>query len=149
MRSDYVVSNVLPSAIQQRQQWFSEYELLGNARATCQHFGISRKTFYKWLKRYKDSGKNPASLADLPRTPHHSPRRTREEVRQWVVAIRLSTGYGPRRLRRELIDRKGVQLSERTIWKIIRGAQPQPEDKQFRYRPVPSVESLNSVAVGA
>jgi transposase len=149
MRSDYVVSDASPSAVQFRQQWFKEYELLGNARVTCQHFGISRKTFYKWLRRYKDSGNNPASLADLPRTPHHSPRRTREEVRQWVIAIRSTTGYGPRRLRRELIEQKGVQLSERTIWKIIRGAPAQNEERQIEYRPTPMLETMSRVAVGA
>ncbi len=149
MRSEYVVSNGSPSAIQMRQQWFREYEFLGNARATCQHFGISRKTFYKWLRRYKDSGRNPASLADLPRTPHHSPRRPRDEVRQWVIGIRMSTGFGPRRLRRELIEQKGVQLSERTIWKIIRTAQPQREERQVDYRSAPLLESMNHVAVGA
>ncbi len=149
MRSEYVVSNASPAAIQLRQQWFKEYELLGNARATCQHFGISRKTFYKWLRRYKESGKNPSSLADLPRTPHHSPRRTRDEVRQWVIALRISTGYGPRRLRKELIEQRSVQLSERTIWKIIRSAQPQREEKQMEYRPTPLVETMNRVAVGA
>ncbi len=149
MRSDYVVSNVGTSAIQLRQQWFREYELMGNARATCQHFGISRKTFYKWLRRYKESGRNPSSLVDLPRTPHHSPRRTREEVRQWVIALRVSTGYGPRRLRRELIDQKGVQLSERTIWKIVRSAQPQREEQEIEYRPSSALETLNRVAVGA
>ena len=125
MRSEYVLGEPMTSVIQLRQAWFKEYQLLGNARATCSRFGISRKTFYKWLKRFKESGGNPLSLADLPRTPHHSPRKTRDDVRALVLEMRTATGFGPRRLRKELGEQKGIQLSERTIWKIIRtGLQP-------------------------
>ena len=75
MRSEYIVQEQMGSMIQLRQSWFREYQMIGNARETCARFGISRKTFYKWLKRFKESGGNPNSLVDLPRTPHHSPRR--------------------------------------------------------------------------
>ena len=120
MRSEYIVRPPLTSVIELRQEWFREYQMLGNARETCARFGISRKTFYKWLKRFKNSGGNPTSLADLPRTPHHSPRRTSDDVRAMVLELRNATGFGPRRLGRELRQQKGIQLSERTIWKIVR-----------------------------
>lgn len=44
-----------------------------NISALCRHYGISRKTGYKWLKRYREEGE--AGLADRSRRPHHSPRR--------------------------------------------------------------------------
>jgi transposase len=45
---------------------------------TCRHFGLSRKTFYKWHRR---CAKNSiAGLCDRPRTPHRSPRVTPCEV---------------------------------------------------------------------
>jgi hypothetical protein len=34
--------------------------------------------------------------------------------------LRRTTGFGPRRLSRELKEKDGIRLSERTIWKIIR-----------------------------
>lgn len=148
MRSEYVVGGATPPAIQLRQEWFRKYEVLGNARATCLHFGVSRKTFYKWLRRFKQSGGNPASLADLPRTPHHSPRKTPDEIRGWVLAIRTTTGFGPRRLRRELKETKGVQLSERTIWKIVRGNQPRVES-QSSLRPATYVTTISRIPVSA
>ncbi len=127
MRSEYIVHSPVTSLIQLRQEWFREYQMLGNARETCARFGISRKTFYKWLKRFKNSGGNPTSLADLPRTPHHSPRRTSDDVRALVLELRKTTGFGPRRLGKELRAQKGIQLSERTIWKIIRSSSPTVE----------------------
>jgi transposase-like protein len=33
----------------------------------CRHFGLSRKTFYKWKARYKSHGE--AGLCDRPRVP--------------------------------------------------------------------------------
>jgi putative transposase len=38
---------------------------------TCRRFGISRRTFYKWRKRYKELGQ--AGLCDRPRRPKRSP----------------------------------------------------------------------------
>ncbi len=120
MRTEYVVQNSAAAVAQARLAWFREYQMLGNAKVTCERFGISRKTFYKWLKRYKSSGGDVNSLVDLPRTPHHSPRRTSDAIRSRVIEMRNATGFGPRRISRELRDTMGIRLSERTIWKIIR-----------------------------
>ena len=45
---------------------------------TCRHFGLSRKTFYKWRARYKSHGE--AGLCDRPRAPLHSPRSNSRAV---------------------------------------------------------------------
>jgi transposase-like protein len=49
-----------------------------NVAQTCRHFGISRKTFYKWKRRFADHGE--AGLCDRARTPHRSPHATPPEV---------------------------------------------------------------------
>ena len=49
-----------------------------NVAWTCRHFGISRKTFYKWKRRHDEHG--AGGLCDRPRTPHRSPRATPREV---------------------------------------------------------------------
>ena len=46
---------------------------------TCRHFGLSRKTFYKWKKRYETGG--AAAVCDRPSTPHRSPRATPRHAR--------------------------------------------------------------------
>jgi len=55
-----------------RVEWMIFYYTVGkeNAAVTAQHFGISRKTFYKWLKRFVDSKYSVPSLADRSRAPH-------------------------------------------------------------------------------
>ncbi|HEO63836.1 MAG TPA: helix-turn-helix domain-containing protein [Candidatus Omnitrophica bacterium] len=50
-----------------------------NAGFTAKHFGISRKTFYKWLNRFKESRWDLASLKDLSRRPLN--------VREWEISL--------------------------------------------------------------
>jgi transposase InsO family protein len=40
----------------------------------CEHFGISRKTGYKWIDRFEHGGLD--ALGDQSRRPHHFPRAT-------------------------------------------------------------------------
>ncbi len=37
----------------------------------CEAYGISRKTGYKWISRYKEQGIE--GLKEVSRRPHHSP----------------------------------------------------------------------------
>jgi transposase-like protein len=46
-------------------------EMSGNVAATCRYYGVSRQSFYKWLRRYEELG--PEGLRDRSRRPHVSP----------------------------------------------------------------------------
>ncbi len=105
-----------------RYEWFKEYEKCSNVNEVCKRFGISRKTFYKWLKRFKESGKSIHSLTDHARTPLHSPNQTCNETQKLVLALRVQTGSGPRKIREKLAREYNISLSERTIWKIFQRA---------------------------
>ncbi len=96
------------------------YRETGNAQAVCNRFGISRKTFYKWLKRYQEANGDSMSLCDRSRRPHHFPRATRPEHVELLKRVREETGYGQRRLRAYLEEKYRVSLSERTIWKLLK-----------------------------
>lgn len=51
-----------------RLQWMDHYHKHQNVAFTCRHYGISRKTFYKWLKRYNKN--NPLTLNERSKKPH-------------------------------------------------------------------------------
>lgn len=55
-----------------RVKWFDYYQKTNNVSLTCRYFGISRKTFYYWLKRYDPH--NLESLEDRS----SAPKRTRK-----------------------------------------------------------------------
>jgi transposase InsO family protein len=63
----------------------------------CGEFGISRKTGYKWLKRFEQSGLS--GLADASRAAHSCPHRTSGLVTDKVLAYRAGRPFrGPRKL---------------------------------------------------
>ena len=63
-----------------RQRVLEYYSKHGNATSTADRFHMSRKTLYKWLKRWDGTWQ---SLKDQSRRPKHSPRKhTEEELKQ-------------------------------------------------------------------
>ena len=63
----------------------------------CERFGISRKTGYKWLDRYREEGVE--GLQDRSRAPKHCPHRTPETVQELVIETREAhPRWGPRKL---------------------------------------------------
>lgn len=73
-----------------RLEWIIFYQTRAdnNASLVCRHFGISRKTFHKWLNLFRED--NLKSLEDRSRAPNtkRKPEYTQEEV-QRVIALRL------------------------------------------------------------
>jgi hypothetical protein len=54
--------------------------------AICARFGVSRKTGYKWLNRFRTEGE--AGLVEQSRRPKSSPRKTPEPVADLVLGLR-------------------------------------------------------------
>lgn len=86
----------------------------------CRRHGISRKTYYVYLARYRTEG--PAGLAPRSRRPKNSPARTAREVESLVVQIRdAQPRWGARRIHNELV-RRGVAVvpAVSTVHAILR-----------------------------
>jgi transposase InsO family protein len=82
-------------------------ELMGrpgaNVSELCGRYGVSRKTAYKWFRRYKERGE--AGLAEKSRRPGSGPKKTKQAVESAVLALRdLHPAWGPRKLVRRLRD---------------------------------------------
>jgi transposase InsO family protein len=72
----YTTPNISKEA-KNRLKWFDYHRKCGNVAKTCRYFGISRKTFYYWKKRY-----DPKRLQTLE-TQSKRPKKTRTwEVRR-------------------------------------------------------------------
>lgn len=104
-----------------RVEWMIFYyqEAKENATQTCKHFGISRKTFYKWLKRFKESKENIESLRDLSKRPIN--------IRKWEVTPlqeerikqlrKTHLHYGKRKLK---VLYQKIYQEDISCWKIER-----------------------------
>ena len=53
-------------------------EVTGNVSRTCRYYGITRRAYYTWLRRYEELGLE--GLRDRSRRPHASPNATGTEV---------------------------------------------------------------------
>jgi len=110
----------LGSSLHPRLAWMLCYSETKSAQEVCRKFNISRKTFYKWLKRYQRSNGDTASLADQSRRPHRFPRATPDSSIELLKRIKEQTGFGQRRLKTYLQENYNISISERTIWKILK-----------------------------
>jgi transposase InsO family protein len=71
-------------------------------KEACSRFSISRKTGYKWLKRFRDEGE--AGLADRSRRPKESPGKSSSKVEAMVLKLRgKHPCWGGRKLRQRLL----------------------------------------------
>src|SRR5687767_13835095 len=88
-----------------------------NFSQLCQRFGISRKTGYKWRRRYRERGIE--HLADHSRRPHHSPRRSPPALEEKVLAVRDQYGWGARKIK-ACLERAGHgPLAKSTVHGIL------------------------------
>lgn len=79
-----------------------------NLSALCKGFGISRKTGYKWIKRFRESG--DAGLPDRSRKPHRSPKRTVPGIEKEVIEVRRANPtWGSRKIRSRLQVRGQIE----------------------------------------
>lgn len=73
-----------------------------NISALCRQFGITRRTGYKWLDRYR-RGDN---LGNQSRAPYFRPRQTPETIENLILSVRIKhPTWGPRKILRHLEDK--------------------------------------------
>ena len=76
-------------AVEGQEEVFSE---------VCRRFGVSRKTGYKWLGRYREAGVE--ALVDRSRVPLHHPQAMTEEIAERCLAVRRAhPTWGPVKVR--------------------------------------------------
>jgi len=104
-----------------RVEWMVFYYTVGkeNATLTAEHFDISRKTFHKWLSRFKDSRFDVRSLVDQSRAPQHR--------RKWEVTLVQEDRIRQLRKRYPYYGKKKLKVlydkeysEEISTWKIER-----------------------------
>jgi transposase len=87
----------------------------------CREYGISRKTGYKWLERFRVSGLD--GLVDESRRPANNPLRTTAETTLAILQLRKQhSSWGPKKLRRLLERKLGAEVeipSLRTIARVL------------------------------
>lgn len=90
-----------------------------NVSQLCDRYGISRKVYYKWLKRYRQQGES--GLEDLTKRPKTSPGQIDRSIEERIVKLREEEPeWGARKLR-VLLEREQIKPlpSVSTIGKVL------------------------------
>ena len=90
---------------EQRQRFLEDYQLsYYSITELAERFGISRKTAYKWINRFKKYGQD--GFHELSRRPHSCPWQTEKAIVEELVKRRKAhPSWGPRKLL-DLMERR-------------------------------------------
>jgi len=125
---------------QLRLEWIIFYHTVGgeNAKATSLHFGISRKTLHKWLKRFSET--NLLTLEEISRKP----LKTRDwmvnkkEESNIIVLRKKNMEFGKKKLKVLYFKEYGKEISTWKIERVIRRYKLYPDkikhDKRIEKR---------------
>ena len=108
-------------------------EVTGNVSRTCRYYGISRQTFYKWLRRYEEQGLE--GLRDRSSRPHQSPNATSAEVVGKIMYLRQSYHFGPHKIAMYLKRYHDVSVSPSGVWRILKRLDLNRLPSSQRYKP--------------
>jgi len=122
-----------------RLEWIVFYHTAGkkNVSFTAIHFGISRKTLHKWLKRFIRSRQRLRSLEDESKAPHHKRlwQVTGEEEANIITIRKKYLKYGKHKLSSLYKQEYQQSISSWKIERVIRKWQLYP-DKQVQAKRV-------------
>ena len=108
----------LSRAAQVRLAWMDFQRRTQNVALTCRHFGISRQTFYRWLKRYEPL--DLTTLEERSHCPHHRRRPTWSlPLESRVLTLRLQFPRWGKDKLAVLLRRGGVQISTSLVGRIL------------------------------
>lgn len=110
------------SVVSQRQRLVEQMLLPGaNVKALTKLYGVSRKTAYKWLQRYKSGGLS--ALEDSDKTPLSQPRKISPRTESLIIATHESyPHWGPYKLGQYLSRLKNLSgvPSHTTIARVLK-----------------------------
>ena len=93
-------------------------EVTGNVAMTCRYYGISRPTFYNWLRRYEEFGED--GLRDRSCRPKHCPHETDPEVVGKIIHLRQNYHFGPAKISMYLKRYHDIKISNSGVWRILK-----------------------------
>lgn len=93
-------------------------EVSFNVAATCRYYGITRQSYYTWLRRYEEKGL--AGLRELSRAPHTSPNATTSDVVGKIIHLRQNYHFGPAKIVMYLQRYHDVTISVSGVWRILK-----------------------------
>lgn len=102
---------------EQRKAFVEAASSTKNFSALCREYGITRKTGYKWVGRYRDEG----TLDEHSREPHTVPHKTPPDIEAEILRVRQSNpGWGGKTIKQVLENEGRLDIpSARTVNAVL------------------------------
>lgn len=100
-----------------------------NVSKTAHLLHTTRKTIYKAISKQKEK-----NLDDTSTAPHIQANKTDTAIEKKVIELKEKTNYGPIRLKDELHEQYGINLSHHTIRNIVRRNKKTKTKQRKRYK---------------
>lgn len=85
---------------------------------------------YRWIKRFKDNGKD-ALKGHSTRPKVLAKQKVSDELVTLIKAIRVEYNFGPQRISLHLLRVHNIDISATTVWRVIKGS-GMPNIKKYR-----------------
>lgn len=90
--------------MQERLLFITRHDQGESITDLCREFGVSRKTAYKFLNRYRSSG--TSGLEDLRRRPYTNPNQTKQMMVDLIIDLKRETPYWGSAKIKEILSRR-------------------------------------------
>ena len=104
--------------IKRKLDVFNYAKNIGNINKACRHYGISKTTYFNWLKRYQKDGEQ--GLINNKPCPENIKMRTPIEVEEKVLHLRKKYHFGPERIYMYLKRYLNIHTSETSVYRILK-----------------------------
>lgn len=106
-------------------------ETTGNVALTCRYYGISRKTYYKWSKRYVKYGE--VGLRNQSTRPNHCPHQTPKEIVERILYLRKHYHFGQLKIAWYLKRYHQISITGSSVYRVLKRYKLSVLPKNRRY----------------
>lgn len=117
-----------------RFRWYRQVELEGRSVTdTCEIFGISRETYYKWYR-----WDHPLGMVGKRPRAMHPHTKIQGQVKVNLLKAKRLYNYGPKKMSLHLKNVTGVEVSSTAVYKFMKRQHliRKPQKKQKWYTPM-------------
>lgn len=105
------------SEIRHKLKIFAEVKTCGNVSFVCRHYGISRDTYYRWLRQYKALGEE--GLINKKPCPENPKIRVSSTIEELVLYLRKNYHFGPIKISWYIERYHGLKVSQSGVRGVL------------------------------
>lgn len=125
---------------------FEHAEKSKNVAFTCRYFGISRDTFYRWKKNYKNKGEQ--GLINSKPCPENPTLRIPKPIEEKILYLRQKYHFGQLRISWYLKRYHAIKISAAGVYQVLKrnGVNRLPQNQ--RKRSIPEIKRYEKQVPG-